>query len=236
MKLIPCASVVLISMLAFGAFSARAALGVVTNYSLLNLSLIIKTNKGPVTVKQMTKISVGTAKFGTKELLNLLQTANWANMSFPTGAKIVVGWDSPWNSQILVVDKTGTNVLYAVPNGGTQQFVIYFNYQAGAFTETFDQNLPGFDLWNETYTYYVQLEDDSTGLKLAGYPTGQQNYNQKWDKNGTYTTWTDTETIFMGGGLGGSQEVDYNPNGSVTGTINLTGKGKGFNPFWNAVE
>jgi hypothetical protein len=222
-------------------YQAQASIGVVTNYSKLNVAIIVKTNAATITLgtgvtsTNITRNGIATAKFSNKSLLALFERSEWANTTFPDGAQLVIGWDSgTWDGDVLVVDKTGTNVLFDANyvNSGAERFYITIE-EDGAYTQTFNDNDPGFDTWSEDYMYYVQLEDDSLSLYLWGYPTGHQNFTQHWDVNGDYNGWTDSETVKVGGGMGGDQEVNGNSNGSIIGgNINFSGHGTTLNDYW----
>jgi hypothetical protein len=213
---------------------ATSFIGTVTNYSKLNVSIVVKTNGTSTTVGNVTKYPVGTVRFSNKDLLALFERSEWANQTFPDGAQLVVGWDNAWGGDALVVDATGTNVIADVTylNSGAQQFYV-FTYENGDYTDTYNGNDPGYETWNEDYMYYVQLEDDALNLYLWGYPSGRQHFIQNWDANGDYSTWSDSEVIALRGGMGGDQEVNNNSSGSVvSGTISFNGHGKGVNTYW----
>jgi len=234
MKLTKLASLAMMAAFALGAFSAKATIiGTVTNYSKVSFSITVKTNKSSTTVGEVTKTAVGTTKFSNKNILSLLETANWANTTFPDGAQLVVGWDQEWDGAILVVDKTGTNVLYAATDTGSQEFYIDFFDEDGASTSVDNENDPGDFTQDGTDMYYFQLEDDSINLYIWGYPTGTHKFSDKWDADGNFTTWAESDSIDLSGGMGGDQELNDNSNGSVSGSIKVSGKGKdGVNWYW----
>jgi hypothetical protein len=241
MNLKKLASVAMMAAFALGAFGAKAAIGTVTNYSKLTVSITVTTNGTGVTKGHVTRYPVGSAKFTDKTLLALFATANWANTTFPAGAQLVIGWESPWDGAVLVVDKTGTNVLYNASDettsaGGDEIFQIYTEYD-GDYTETYDDAgdaAPGYDTWNESYAYYVELYD---GLAPAGitdiyseYSSGKQQFTQRWGSaDFNYTTWSDSESIDLQ--MGGGQEFEGNSDGSVSGSINFAGHGVGENSW-----
>src|ERR1700744_3959596 len=104
-----------VTMFAFS-YSGQASIGVTTNFNKLNISIVVTTNATPVTVDNVTTWKASRAKLANKDLLTIFAGTNFANTIFPTGAQLVVGWDDPWQGDVLVVDKSGTNVLYDVNN------------------------------------------------------------------------------------------------------------------------
>jgi hypothetical protein len=235
MKLKKITSMAMMAALALGAFSAKASVGTVTNYDKLSISIEVTTNGNSTTSGNVTKYPVHTAKYNTKDLLALFASAHWANTTFPAGAQIVVGWDTEWDGDVLVVDKTGTNVLYDASDESASAsddayFEVYTEYD-GDYTETYNDNAPGFESWDETYAYYVVLYDGLANTDLwSEYSTGTQKFEQKWDASFDYTTWSDSESIDLQ--MGGDQEVNDNSNGSLIGNVKLSGKGKGVNSYW----
>ncbi len=102
---------------------ATPFIGTVTNFSKLNISLVITTNiytsngnKEITTAKSV--------KLTNKQFLDLF--AAWAGTTWPSGAQLVQGWDEEWDGDVLVVDKTGTNVLYDAMTETVQLFFFRF--------------------------------------------------------------------------------------------------------------
>ena len=221
--------------LAFCASSAKAAIGVVTNYSKANFSFVITTN-GQSTSKTVTggtlyTYPTGTVKIGNKQLLDL--TAHWASTTWPAGAQLVVGWDAPWDGDVLVVDKTGTNVLYNC-DSGSAYFYVEFDYEDGAYTETYLDADPGYDTWKETLESYFYLYDDGTYLPytdLWSYGGDKQAFKQSWDASGNYTTWSDSESAVFPY-TGDEYFMDSGSYTTFSGKVTASGKGKSYNYYW----
>ncbi len=204
--------------------SSRANEGITTNYDVLTISGTVTTN-APYTVKNnVTTYSVVTVKFATKDLLSLF--ASWAGTSWPAGAKLVQAWDEPWNGDVLVVDKTGTNVLFDASNDlyPTQYFTVDFFSGEGAYTETDNENNPGF----YNYTWFNNGSFtlvDGTSTSLSGNGPNTEVFSQKWDKNHNLTTWSDSEKCDASG-AGGNEKLNNDPT-STTVNVEISAKGKG---------
>jgi hypothetical protein len=221
-----------------GVYSAKASIGVTTNNSKVKFSFTVTTNR-PSTSKAVNggtlyKYSTGTFKVGNKQLLDL--ATQWAGADRTVDpwktASLVVGWESAWDGDVLVVDKTGTNVLYDCDTG-VAYFYVEFNDYDGSYTETYLDADPGYETWTETYTAYFELYDDGTFLPYTYfyiYGGNKQTFKQSWDASGNYTTWSDSE----------SSTYPYNADcyfldnsrTTVTGSISASGKGKGMNWYW----
>jgi hypothetical protein len=120
MKLTKIASLAaVVAALALGAYSAQAAItivGTTTEYSKVNLSLTIQTNKTPTTSGSTTKYTIGKTKINNKALLSIF--AGWTTNNLTewqdAGAQLVYEWNS---SQLCVADKSGTNILFYAGDG-----------------------------------------------------------------------------------------------------------------------
>ena len=222
-----------------GVFSSKAGIGIVTNYSKVNFSLTVTTN-GQSTSKTVTggtlyKYPTATVKAGNKQLLDLAAHWDTNNLThtWPAGAQLVVGWDQPWDGDVLVVDKTRTNVLYNC-DSGPAYFYVEFDYDDGAYTGTELSADPGYDTWTETYTAYFYLYDDGTFLPytdITAYGGNKQTFKQSWDASGKYTTWSDSESAKFPFN-GDNMFLDRGWHTTVTGSVSASGKGKSYNWYW----
>jgi hypothetical protein len=222
-----------------GVSNSKAAIGVTTNYSKVNFSLTVTTN-GLSTSKTVTggtlyTYPTGTVKIGNKQLLDL--TAHWAGADRTIdpwkSAKLVVGWDSTWDGDVLVVDKTGTNVLYNA-DSGSAYFYVEFDYYDGAYTETELDADPGYEAWMETHTAYFYLYDDGTYLPYTdiwSYGGDKQSFKQSWNASGNYTTWSDSESAVFPY-TGDEYFLDSGEETTCSGTVSASGSGKGDNYYW----
>ena len=222
--------------LAFCASSAKAAIGVVTNYSKANFSFVITTN-GPSTSKTVTggylyKYPTGTVKIGNKQLLSA--TALWSGTTWPAGAQLVIGWDQPWDGDILVVDKTGTNVLFdayasAYP---TAYFYVDFEYDYGAYTETYLDADPGYENWTETGDAYFYFYDDTylPYMDLWAYGGETTTYKQSWDATGKDNGWSVSDSIKIP--FTGDEIYLDNDYTTLSGKVTTAGKGKSYAYYW----
>jgi hypothetical protein len=234
MKLNKLAFTAVAAALALGAFSAKASIGIVTNYSKLTVSGLVTTNVYSAS-GNLEKWTAKTAKFGNKQLLDLF--AHWDGTTWPTGAQLVVGWDSIWDGDVLVVDKTGTNVLYDASTGsgsGAAYFYVDFDDEEGCYSEAYLDASPGYESWTEQYTADFELYDDDYYLPytyFSAYGGNAQKFKQSWDANGNYTTWSDSESAVFPNN-GDQYWLDFGSETTVSGKIGASGKGKGMNWYW----
>lgn len=228
----PMCSIVATAALAFCAFGAKAItpIGVVTNYSNLSVSLTIQTNTesihGNGTNGLQVSYQIKTQKLLNKDVLNLLQNADFANASFPQGARLVVGWDQEWNGAVLVVDKTGTNVLYNATTGNQNAtFLInFFNYK-GTWSETFNGKNPGGEHYNVYDNGYFELYDANQNILLWAYGASTENFSLNWNKQGIDTTWNDSENYNPQ--MAGVTFEGADADAALSGNINAQGHGTG---------
>lgn len=230
-KTLICAAAAAVA-LTISASSAKAIsfLGVVTNYDVLNVSLTVKTN----IVKENSTgfvISTASVKLVNKDVLNILQGADFYGAAFPPGAKLVVGWDAGWDGDILVVDETGTNVLYDADSGGNNgksYFYVNFYNDEGSFTGSLGETDPGhFNInWANSGDFGLYDNANKNLYLWGGASAAKSSYVQNWDKNHDYTTWSSSESYSPSAG---DQLLNNNNEsfGSISGTINSSGHGKG---------
>jgi hypothetical protein len=224
MKMIKTTACAIAMAVALALYDASARADVVTAYSTMTLSLTVKTNF-QTSSSSSQKLQITSAKLVTKDVLNILGSAAFANTNWPAGAKIVVGWDVQWAGDVLVVDSTGTNVLYDATVGTSGNYLsLNIHYEQGTRSGTSSLTNPG----SETYIWYNTgffrfSNSTSPHTYLHGYGSCTENFSQKWDSGGNPTTWSDVEMYsqtesgqFLNGILG-----------TTTGTITLNGHGAG---------
>jgi hypothetical protein len=237
MKLIKLASLALAAAGIFGVCNAGAAsIGVTTNSTPLNVAITVITNTPSKTSGNTTTWSITTTKITNKLLLTLFQ--NWASVSnnafSVTGAKIVIGWDQQWDGDVLVVDKTGTNVLFDASAANQNFFYVVFDDEDGAFTEKDVNTNPGSFTYTDFDGAYYELYDNNVVLPftdLYGYGAGKITYTQRFDKNGKDSGWNLSTTGMFP--LYGNQTFNNSNTGSASANINSNGGGKTFNNFWD---
>jgi hypothetical protein len=146
--------------------SAQASLGTTTDYLKLSISLTVTTNRPSHDNGQETTYKTGSMKVVNKDLLKLF--AHWATndqpgtatFPFPAGAQLVLAYDN--NSDVVVVDKTETNILYdatATADTTTHLFSIDFFEAEGPYTEIDADTGPKYD-GKELYLGEFELLDD----------------------------------------------------------------------------
>jgi hypothetical protein len=224
--------------------SAKAApfISVVTNYSKLNVSLTVVTNGQWVNSGTTEKLKTGQAKIGNKQLLDLF--AGWSDSNRTNepwkSAQLVIGWDPRWEGDVLVVDKTGTNVLFDADYQDDAYFYVDFVYDSnwGAYNETRINDSPGSVTWTAMNSAYFELLDNNYYLdytSLGGYGGSLQDFKQSWDASGYYKDWTDSQNAKFNY-AGGQYYLDYGSETTVSGNITADGNGKGLNGYWYVVE
>ena len=232
----PVCSIVAVAAFAFGAFGGKAtasttvtnsapSIGTVTNYSNLSISLTVTTNIETIKGTHVT-FQTRPERITNKNILALLATSDFANEAWPAGAQLVVGWDQQWSNDVLVVDRTGTNVLYdaTTGNSGRTLQVNFFNYH-GTWSENFNGNNPG----GETYTVYnngyFELYDVSQNIYLWSDGASTESFDLNWNKEGIDTTWSDTEKFYLQSA--GVSFESATGDATLSGSIIATGHGKG---------
>jgi len=236
MKPIKLGTLALTAALALGAYSTKAIIvDVTTNYSKLNISATVTTNSAEVVSGSSWKYPVKTAKFGNKQLLDLFAHWDSADRTIQPwkSAQLVIGWD--WDYDVLVLDKTGTNVLFDASAGYHYAYDYYFYVdfwdEYGVGNDSGKEADPGYYAGTDTGTAYFELYDDYYYLPytdLSGYGGNKQTFKQSWDINGAYTTWSDSETAKFPYN-GGNYYRDQGSDVTVTASISAKGKGKGYN-------
>jgi hypothetical protein len=244
MKLIKLASLALAAAGIFGVYNAGAApIGVTTNSTALNVTITIVTNTPTKTSNSnSTSVtytsSIKAVKYNNQYLLKLFQLWAAAGTNSPTfaitGAKLVIGWDDPWDGDVLVVDSTGTNVLYDAStgsegsNGDTTYFCVDFQDQEGASTS---KNTEG-DSGSEKYTAYntgkYMIYDDNLVLpytKIKSTGSSKVTYSDSW-KNDAPVGWRLSAVgtfPLIGGQMFNNQGCN---DTSVSAVIKTSGSGK----------
>lgn len=206
--------------------NAQSIIGTVTNSEQLTISLTVSTNVETENKNFHVQFAVRSQRLQTKDIMNLLAGPDFANTTWPKNARLVVGLDQEWNNDVLVVDGTGTNVLFDASTGdGNAYLTINFFRFGGTWQESFNGNNPG----NEEYTWYnngyFELYDNkSLNIDLWGYGASTEHFTQNWDKTGVNTTWSDSENFTP---QSAAQSLNGYTQGTLTGTINASGHGKG---------
>ena len=228
-----------VAALAFFTTNARAiepapGIGITTNFSALSVSFVVITNGPEVSSGNTETGIIGKSTINNTFLLNLF--AHWDNTNWPAGSKLEIGWDTnSWNGDVIVADKTGTNVLYDASVGTNNFFAVdYFEDPGADYNRATLSGTNSFSML--TYTDYddgaCELYDDGvylpyTDLYLFGGTT--VTFTQSWTTQGVPTTWHATTDL----------TAAYNANmyflgyseTTVSGTVNANGSGKGINNY-----
>ncbi len=202
----------------FGTLSTKATIGQTRDISTLNISLTISTNNFTETDTSV-KETIKSSKMVTKDLLNLFQSADFANATFPSGSKIVAGWD--WHGDVLVVDKTGTNIIFDASTNSPGYCQINFRTQVGSENFSQTRNATSYEQM-DIGSFYLHDENlFSIDLPASGPSTFSVTQNYKGD---TFSSYSHTEKLnFYGaGGLFDGFGPAY-----ISGTVSGSGSGKG---------
>ena len=114
-------------------------------------------------------------KITDKQLLELF--AHWdGDITWPSGAHLVQGWDEEWDGDVLVVDKSGKNVLFDVNVDPDHFFIIDIFDADGASGYTESDSAPGSYTQTSFNSGHFELFDDiseanSQRIFLAMAPT-----------------------------------------------------------------
>jgi hypothetical protein len=233
-------TVAVVASLALCVTSAKASsAGITTNYNTVNISLTITTNSLVETANGVKSI-IKSQKLVTKDLLNMLTGSDFAGFPFPTGSKLVMGLDGNWNGDLLVVDKSGTNVLYdATHNYGefdVATVVINPYNQTGAPNLTLTE---GSKTDNLNVTWYnnasFQLMDQNANINITGTGPCTEHFVLNGFTIGTSTnipSWTDSQRFAVYGASETNGISSFESHaGTLSGSIMMSGSGKGFAPF-----
>lgn len=206
----------------------NTVIGTVADYSTMTIALTIKTNFETCTAT-CNKYQFASVKLATKDVLNLLAGPAFANTTWPAGAKLVAGWDILWNGDVLVVDSTGSNVLYdasaGAGTGGASYLSLNPFFEFGPKTGTSPVTNPGTEsyTWANNGNFHLVVYSTSMTI-LHGTGSCTEKFSQKWDASGNPTTWTDTEVYSQNES---DQILQGNGSAELSGTITLSGRGSG---------
>ena len=237
MKLIKLASLALAAAGIIGVYNAGAAsIGTTTNSTPLSVAITVVTNGASKTSGNTTSNPVNKVKITQQTLLKIFQSWSIAasNPFALTGAKIVIGWDQPWGGDVLVVDKTGTNVLFDASASNDPYFEAEFDDESGAYSDKEVDADPGSETYTEYYGSYYELYDDVVLPETELYGEGGGGvvtFTQKWDKNDNYSGWT-LKATGMFPLYGGQTVPGYDGDASASASIKTSGSGKGENTYW----
>ncbi len=228
-----CAAIMTLAFCARGATALAPGIGMTTNFTALNVSITVITN-GPVMASGNTSSSaVGKVTINNNYLLKVF--SYWAHQyAWPAGTKLVIGWDDPWDGDVLVVDGSGTNVLFDASNTGVDAgFTVQFGRYGGAASGkevSNDSDPVSFNHTSHSRGYFeladdnVYLPDTDLSLNASSSVTFTQNLNAE----GYGTTWNLTASLTAGDDARG--EVFLGNSGvTVNGTVSTSGSGKGAN-------
>lgn len=238
------------AIVAFCAPSAKAInFGFTTNYDVLNITATITTNAETTPKSDDYVWTDHTVALDNKAILSLLEGPDWYNGTFPTGSKLVVSWDAAHNvssgatGDILVVDKTGTNVLYDASEKswssfGNASLTIKFYNQIGAYKANYNQNSPGSleVAFIDSTTFEINDGENPHNLFINTIGPCTDIFAQGW-KNFTsvdFTSWSDSQRADTFG-TGTNVFLNGSDNGvNVTVKISASGHGKGVGGYYYA--
>ncbi len=197
MKLIKFGILAAAATFILGTFSAKATIGpigTVTNSSKLNISIVVTTNGSYSNNGKVAKMPTGTIKITDKQLLELF--AHWdGDITWPSGAHLVQGWDEEWDGDVLVVDKSGKNVLFDADLDPDQFFIIDIFDADGASGYTESDSAPGSYTQTSFNSGDFELFDDISGptTDLFGNGPDTHQFSESWNASDVTTKWSDSE-------------------------------------------
>ncbi len=214
--------------------SAHAIVTKTTNDIILTISLTISTNSEKFVNPSNIIITVGSEKLVNKNLLTLLGSPEFADETFSNGDQIAIAYDAPWDGDVVVVDKSGSNVLFdATFNRGNTNATLAIDLRRdfGTFSATLNNKPSG----SQAYTYFYggsfALLDNTNDTSLAGTGPSTFKFTQMFNSSKEFSTnpfssWSDSATFnFFGAGLVRLNGSEATASGTVTGK----GSGKGQN-------
>jgi len=236
----------LMAVAAAMAVSYQAQAGVTsvsTNHAALTVALTVSTNAQETSSGDKFREGAKKVKIDTKDLLDLFAAWDGADRTIEPwkSARLVLAYDQPWNGDVVVVDKTGTNVLFDANDTVDDFFVVNFFADIGIETFSGIDAAPGHFSATEMNTgnwtlvdngvvlVSTFLGDDDGGGGIGG---ATVNFTQTFDATDAFKNWNASETLntpeeegdqtFMGRGA------------SAGGSIKATGHGVGSNLYlWN---
>jgi hypothetical protein len=219
---------VILLMFCTARVKAYSIIGTVTNYDTVTISATLTTN-GIAKVRGGYGTKIAVRRFITKDLLDLLTNSDFAGETFPVGAKLVLGWDEEWNGHVLVVDKTGTNVIYdATYNNGDTNITVVINL----YNQTGAEDFTWID-GNFTVTWYnngslkiIDQPDGGYDVYIVGTGPCTDHFQRKVVSTDALE-WSDSQTLLVygaGESDGGSQPPVI---GTLVGSIKVGGRGTG---------
>ena len=222
--------------------------GTTTEFSKVNVSLTVETNKPQISTSGAKVDSTAKAKINNKTILNMFATWSGADTNEwrTSHAQLIFDWST---YQMAVADKTGTNILLylgdgAGVNSGTVKayFTVDWFSESGGFSGSFSAlkdkkstTLPGTDKWTTTTVAFFELSyNDSsnpdTKIELLSWGPNTEHFVQSWDANGTPTKWTDKE-MFKPSWAGLREILNGQSRAAISGSIKANGKGSGNNTY-----
>jgi hypothetical protein len=229
-------AIILLGAIAFCAPAAKAVpFSFTTNYDVLNITAIIHTNVETIPKPNIDVYTLRAFTLNNTVFLELFES--WRGSLFPAGAKMVVSWDAGENvangkdGDILVVDKTGINVLYDASekiwsqSGKSFMTINFFNGDSDAFSANENGNSPGHDDFTSFSNASLEI-DDGEGLFISTTGPSTDISTQGWNKNGPpdFTTWSDSDRAVT---YGAGTNVDFGGIIHTTATIKISASGHG---------
>ena len=231
--------------LALGTSVVRAVSQTTTNSVILTFNLTISTNSLIFISDTNYAHKVTSVKLTNKNLLALLGGSDFANENL-SNDQIAIAYDAPWNGDVVVVDKTGSNVLYdATFNYGNSNNatldvnLVTINSSRGRGTQSVTFNYKpsgtiGYTIYNNgTFT----LLDNTNNINISGSGSSTVTFAQTFpsgmyfNPTNAYTgPWTDSATFKF---FGANNQFGINQtNVTISGTITAKGKGRNGNTYF----
>lgn len=228
LKALTCAVTMAVA-LAFGGASAKAysIIGQVTNYSTLTIALTLKSTDRTSSLNGAFKDTLHSQLINNKSLLSLFTNEDFADESFPSGARLVIGWDGAWAGHVLVVNQAGTGIIYdttAGSAGGTNSFSLnLFAGEGAQIGSGKDANPGGYNVTQYNFATLNLTDQSSLSVKIIGAGLCTEKTKVIRNAAGDVTSWTDSEDFAV---TGAGATIPGIEDGTITGTIKASAHAK----------
>ena len=232
MKLTKLACTAMVAAVAFGSYSATAAAqtsyaGHTSNYAKLGFQLKLSSQQPDVWMGSKELWSYSTVKITNQDVLVWL--AFLAQTTWPAGAQLEYDYES---DQLVVADKTGTNILFYAGDGVENEGMYgYFDLdpfdEEGVYNGNYVDATPGsenyVEYYNSDFEFYIDdsYDDYANYMDLYGEGLTSETYSESW------TSSTDRGSDVWGMapvGTGWYVDQEYNLlTGSIAGNQTWSG-------------
>ena len=218
MKLIKSASALLAATLLLGGISATASAGPSRGFAPVSFALTLRQQNNNIYTNATTFYSFTTVKLTNKDILNILADIDYGT-NWASGAKLTYD-----GNQLVVLDKTGTNVLFYAYSRTDYGFISFYPFEYyGVTSGTYVNSTPGSEKERYFKRGYMDIYDSGYNynrFNIYGYGLTTEAYNDQW----TSTTDKGNESFNFSpvctGTFDGSSAI---LTGDINGNLNWSG-------------